>query len=372
MRFHQEAKNNEALNEDARLKFKKMEQRDPETIKLWSLFVKVSMKEYDQLWKKLNTRHDLVLGESFYADKTKNVENVLNKKNLLKESKGARVVFLDPLPPCLIQKTDGASTYACRDLASIFYRFEVLKADKNIYIAGVDHTLHFNQLKKVLDKINNKWARNTLHLSFGMYRFKGQGKLSSRQGKTVRLSDMIKEASNRALKIIRQKNPALKNKEDTAEKIGIGALIFNDLMNDRVKDVDFSWNRMLDFEGDSGPFVQYCHARSASLLKKAGAENLDSKIELKMEPQNLEPIELEWIEKLLEFETACALAFRQFKPHILAVYLLEICHVFSRFYAKKRIIDSPKQADLIQLTRAVKAVLEKGLHLLNISAPQAM
>ena len=372
VRFHQEAKTNDSLNESARLAFKKMEQRDPEITKLWSLFVEVSIKEYNKLWKKLNTRHDLMRGESFYADKTKNVEKVLTKKNLLKESEGAKVVFLDPLPPCLIQKKDGASTYAARDLASIFYRFEVLKADKNIYTAGVDHTLHFNQLKKVLDKINKQWAENTCHLSFGMYRFKGQGKLSSRHGKTVRLADMIQEASQRALKIIKEKNPALKNKEATAEKIACGALIFNDLMNDRIKDVDFSWDRMLDFEGDSGPFVQYCHARSASLLKKAGAENLNSKIELKIKPQDLEPIEREWIEKLLEFETAGEASFRQFKPHILAVYLLDICHVFSRFYSKKRIIGSPKQADLIQLTRAVKAVLKKGLDLLNIESPSAM
>ena len=374
VQFHNKAQKEDSLNEQARQNFKKLEGGNPELLKLWSSFVSVSMKHYQKIWKKLNVQHDLTQGESFFKDKVSEVENFLSNQHILEESEGAHVVFLEKNePPCLIRKKDGASTYAGRDLAGVFYRFEKLKAHKNIYITGVDQTLHFKQIKNVLKKAHQtKWAENTKHLSFGMYRFEGQGKLSSREGQTVSLSDLIDTACSKVLQIISQKNPDLENKKDISESIGIGALIFNDLKNDRIKDVDFSWNHILNFEGNSGPYVQYCHVRCVSLLKKAKIDPLQWETFKPLNMIKCEPLEQELMLILLHFESSFQQAFTQFKPHILANYLLELCRVFSRFYKEYRIINSEEQENRMALVKAVKKVLYKGLSLLNIKAPSAM
>ncbi len=365
VRFHKEA--DEPLNQQARQVFKEME--EGKHLDLWSSFVKTSMQNYDILWKRLGVQHDLVQGESFYRDKTKSVEELLKKKNLLEKSEGALVVFIGEGPPCLIRKGDGASTYACRDLASVFYRFENLKVQKNIYVTGVDHTLHFRQLKKVLEKIDLKWAKNTIHLPFGMYRFKGKGKLSSRKGQSVSLSDLMDQSVSMVLNIIKEKNPSLKNKEEVAESVGIGALVFNDLMNDRVRDVDFSWDKILDFEGDSGPYIQYCHVRCVSVMQKAGLKEEWSDLPIQNE---LEDLELRLMEVLLDFESKLSQAFNKYSPHILASYLLDLCRIFNQFYAKYRIIDSPNMLFRAGLVKAVRRVLNRGLWLLNIKSPLSM
>lgn len=365
VKFHKEA--DESLNQSARQVFKEMEEGSH--LDLWSSFVKTSMQNYQILWKRLGVQHDLVQGESFYRDKTKAVEELLRKKNLLEKSEGALVVFMDDDPPCLIRKGDGASTYACRDLASVLYRFENLKVQKNIYVTGVDHTLHFRQLKKVLAKINSEWAENTIHLPFGMYRFKGKGRLSSRKGQSVSLSDLMDESVSMVLKIIKEKNPSLENKEKVAEMVGLGALVFNDLMNDRVKDVDFSWDKILDFERGSGPYVQYCHVRCASLIQKTGVQKEWSELPVQSE---LEYLELRLMETLLDFESQMNRAFSKYSPHILSSYLLDLCRIFNQFYAKYRIIDSPNMAFRVGLVKVVKRVLNRGLWLLNIKSPLAM
>ena len=365
VRFHKEA--DDSLNQQARAVFKEME--EGRHLDLWSSFVETSMQNYHILWKRLGVQHDLIRGESFYKDKTQFVEKRLKEKNLLKESEGAWVVFIDKDPPCLIKKGDGASTYACRDLAGVFDRFENLKVQKNIYVTGVDHTLHFRQLKKVLAKLNPDWAENTIHLPFGMYRFKGKGKLSSRQGQSVSLSELMDESVSMVLKIIKEKNPSLKNKEETAEDVGIGALIFNDLMNDRIRDIDFSWQKILDFEGNSGPYVQYCHVRCVSLIQKTNVE--DRWLGLSVQSE-LEDLEQKLIETLLEFETQFNQAFNKYSPHILSSYLLDLCRIFNQFYAKCRIMDSPNMPFRMELVKVVKRVLSRGLWLLNIKAPSAM
>ena len=366
VKFHEEA--NDVLNKEARQFFLEME--DGKHLDLWSQFVDVSLKEYDSVWKRLGVSHDLVRGESFYKDKTKRVENILKQKKLLEKSEGARVVFVKDGPPCLIQKSDGASTYSARDLASVFYRFEELKSDWNIYVTGVDHSLHFKQLNQVLQKINPNWAEKTLHLSFGMYRFKGEGRLSSREGKTVSLSALMDEAQSRALKIIQEKNPSLADKEEVSEIVGIGSLIFNDLINDRVKDIDFSWDKILDFEGNSGPYVQYSYVRCMSLLKKTD-QSVEEYKGLKIQ-ESLASEERQLIEALLEFETLLKVSFKKYKPHILAAHLLEISRVFSRFYKNCRIIDSSQKDFRIELVKASAKVISKGLELLNIKTPHAM
>ena len=263
---------------------------------------------------------------------------------------------------------DQAIKSSCRDLASVIYRFKTLKADQNIYVTGIDHQLHFRQIKQVLEKINPKWNKQTLHLPFGMYQFKGAGKLSSRKGQSVDLLDLMNQSAGKVLDLINEKNPNLEDKEKIAESVGIGALIFNDLANDRIKDVEFSWDKILNFEGDSGPFVQYCYVRCLSLLKKSSAKAV---IEDLKNVSNIEE-ELEWLEKLLEFESQLAKAFKQFKPHILSIYLLELCHLFNRFYSRNRILNSSKQNFRLALVTVTKNILKQGLELLNISAPQAM
>ena len=367
VKFHEEAKKNPELIQRAQKTFKEME--EGQHLDLWSSFIDISMEHYNSLWKRLDVKHDKVLGESFYRDQVQKVEKVLEEKNILKESQGAKVVFLEEGPPCLIRKSDGASTYSCRDLASIFYRFEKLKATKNIYVTGVDHVLHFKQLKEVMGQVHSLWGEQTLHLGFGMYRFKGQGKLSSRGGKSVSLEELMDQSVERALKIIEEKNPSLKNKEEVAEQVGLGALVFNDLVNDRVKDIDFSWEKALDFDGDSGPYVQYCHVRCASLIKKAGVSETWNDLGSVSE---LDSLELQLVESLLEFETYFQQSFNRYKPHILATYLIQLCRVFSRFYAHCRIMDSSRQTLRVELVKVTKRVLKKGLELLNIKAPLEM
>ena len=367
VRFHKEAEQDPQKLKEATDLFQKLEAGDSSLKKLWKTFVKLSLKNYKQYWEILNTKHDLVLGESFYRKFTKDLVCRLNHENLLKKSEGAEVVFLEDMPPCIIVKSDGASTYAARDLCSAIYRFEKLKADRNIYITGTDQNLHFKQIFKTLEKINPSWSQNCLHLSFGMYRFKGEGKMSTRKGQSIYLKDVIEQSIERVKKIIEKRRPELKNKNKIAEQVGIGAIVFNDLMSDRIKDVDFDWNKILDFEGSSGPFIQYTHVRCLSLLKKV------PKIKKKKFSENFpqgEELQLMWL--LLQFEEAILQSFQHFKPHILARYLLDLSKEFNRFYASERILDSKNQEDLLLLVDTVRRTLNQGLRLLNIPTPSKM
>ncbi len=366
IRFHKEAK--EETQKQARELFQKLERGDPELKKLWSRFVALSLKNYEKYWKALNITHDLVLGESFYAPLVNDLKQSLKDKKLLKKSLGAEVVFLEEgTVPCLISKSDGASTYSARDLASLIYRFEKLKAHKNIYITGSDQILHFQQVLQVAGKLKAQWKEQSLHLSFGMYRFKGEGKMSSRQGEAVFLKDILEQVVERVEKIIQERNPELKNKKEISWQVGVGALIFNDLMNDRVKDVDFEWSKVLDFEGRSGPFVQYSLVRSRSLLRR-NKKPLPKKFSLP--PDGIEEKRLIW--RLLSFEEAVFLSLKNFKPHILARYLLDLAKEFNRFYAAQRVLGHQRELDLLLLTKAVHRSLYRGLEILNVPRPKAM
>ena len=367
VRFYKEAEQDPEKLKQATDLFQKLEKGDPALEKLWKKFVDLSLKDYDKYWKYLNVKHDLVLGESFYRKFTEDLKSRLRKKNLLQKSDGAEVIFLEDMPPCLIVKSDGASTYGARDLSSAIYRFETLKADKNIYITGTDQKLHFKQVFQALNKMKFPWSKDCLHLSFGMYRFKGEGKMSTRKGQAIYLKDVLHQSIERVEKIIEERRPELENKKQIAEQVGIGAIVFNDLMNDRIKDVDFNWNKVLDFEGNSGPFVQYTHVRCLSLLKKAEgimktkfSENFPTK----------EEINLIWL--LLAFEEAVFQSFKHFKPHLLARYLLDLSREFNRFYASEPILDSDKKEDLILLVDTVRRVLHKGLSILNVPIPSTM
>ena len=367
VRFYKEAESEEENLESARKLFQQLEHGDEDLKKLWQWFVELSLKSYDTYWKLLNVKHDLVLGESFYIQFMEDLKSRLLEKQLLKKSEGAEVVFLEvSSAPCLIFKSDGASTYSARDLASLIYRFENLNADRNIYITGSDQNLHFKQIFEVAGKISPQWVSKNLHLSFGMYRFKGEGKMSSRQGQAVYLKDILDQAIERVRKIIEERNLSLQEKEKISQQVAVGAVVFYDLAQDCIKDIDFEWSKVLDFNGDTGPFVQYSLVRMNSLLKKANISPSQKFV------SSFEPDEevLAW--KLLAFESVCFQSLQKFKPHILARYLLDLSKEFNRFYNQHRIIGHEREADRLLLTQASYKVLFRGLEILNIPRPQAM
>ncbi len=371
VRFHTEAESNEQLQKVGAETFRRLEDGDPVVTKIWKMVVEISLKEYSRMWALLGVKHDLVRGESFYNDRLKPVEQLLEKRGLLIESDGAMVVRLDDenMTPCLIRKTDGASLYATRDLASALYRHEELHADLSLYVVGAEQTLHFRQVFSVLKKLGYEWATGSHHISFGMYRFKDIGKMSSRTGNVILLEEVLTKAIEMVKVIIAKKNPSLQNANQVADQVGVGAIIFNDLMNDRVKNVEFDWEKVLDFEGDSGPYVQYCHVRCSSLIRKFGKA-----VQFEMPGELDHPEEQDLVRLLLAFPDVTKSAFEGFKPHLVATYLLDLCRLFSQFYTKHRILgeDAKIEASRMALVAAVQLVLGRGLALLNIQTPEAM
>lgn len=370
VRFHEEAAKDPAIEDEGSRMFKRLEDGDNEIKKIWQKFVDISLKDYNRVWSMLGVRHDKVIGESFYNDLMKPVEKELEEKKLLEESDGAMVVRLDSadMPPCLIRKSDGASLYATRDLASAIYRKENLKADLNLYVVGMDQTLHFRQVFKVLELMGRSWHKDCHHIGFGMYRFK-DGKLSTRSGNVIFLEDVLKQAIDRVRDFMVDRGTDVPDLEKVARQVGVGAVVFNDLFSDRVKNVEFDWDRVLDFEGDSGPYVQYCGVRCASLIRKYG-----KKIHDEMKEELTSPEEVELIRTLIGFDAVLKNSFSNFKPHILAGYLIDVCHKFGQFYNKQRILgEAPDlEAARMSLVMATLKILEKGLGLLSIELPDAM
>lgn len=372
VKFHEEAEKNPELELKAAAVFKRLEDGDQEIRKIWQMIVEFSLKDYDRLLNGLlKIKHDAVLGESFYTDKMDAVVNQLKQKGLLQESEGAQVVFFDEkenMPPCIIKKSDGASIYATRDLATAIYRHDVMKADELLYVVGQDQTLHFRQVFKVLEMMGMEWAKTCHHISFGLYRFK-EGKMSTRAGRVVLFEDVITQAIELVQKMIEEKNPTLEDKATVARQVAMGAVIFNDLVNDRVKNVEFDWDRILSVEGDSGPYVQYTVVRCKSILRKFGkAAPQVASLEMAQDEER------KLVFQLLQFEDILTGAYKQYRPNILAQYLLELCANFSHFYHKCRILgEAPEvEASRIALVAATERVLTQGLKIMNIEAPEAM
>jgi arginyl-tRNA synthetase len=373
VRFHDEAEKNPELEKLGAEAFRKLENGDLEIQKIWKMIIDESFKEYNKLYNLLGIKHDIVLGESFYNDKLSDVVKRLEDAKLLKDSEGAKVVFFDQkekMPPCLVMKSDGASIYATRDLATAIYRREVQKADELLYVVGVDQSLHFRQVFRVLELLGYDWPKHCHHIVFGQYRFK-EGKMSTRKGKVVLFEDMIYQAIDLVAKMIDEKNPEMapQDKKTVATQVAIGAIVFNDLVNDRVKNVDFDWERVLNLEGDSGPYVQYMNVRCKSILRKyakpvppSPGKKLDS------------PEEEKLVFSLMQFEHVVEVAYRQFKPNVVAQYLLELCRDFSHFYHKNRILGEAAEveASRITLVDATSKVLTEGLRILNIPSPEMM
>ena len=378
VRFHREAESSKDLDQKGAQTFIRLEEGDPEIVRLWKMFVDISMKEYQRLWDRLGVKHDLVRGESFYSDHLEPTIKLLEEKGLLKESQGAFVVEMgEGETPCLIKKSDGASLYATRDIASAIYRHDVLGCDTNFYVVGVDQTLHFDQVFKTLKLMGFHWAKDCHHISFGMYRFKGQGKMSTRKGRAIFLEDVLNKAVDLVKDIIAKKNPDLKNKDEIAEQVGVGAVIFNDLVNDRVKDVDFNWDKVLDFEGDSGPYIQYTQVRCLSVMEKFQVQKKESHF-----PQNyhwkginFKSEETYLIASLLYYESVLRGAYERSKPNILAHYLLNLSQAYNSFYNKYRILNAENpqiSENRVLLTQHTQKVLSAGLQVLNISSPSKM
>ncbi|TFD99985.1 arginine--tRNA ligase [Jeotgalibacillus sp. R-1-5s-1] len=367
VRFHDEATNNENLNEQGRSWFKMLEDGDEKAVRLWTWFRDVSLDAFEQIYELMGVSFDSYQGEAFYNDKMHEVVEKLDEAGLLEESDGARVVRLDELnlPPCLIQKSDGATLYATRDLAAAYYRVNTLKADKLFYVVGNEQSLHFKQLKEVLKRLGENWADELTHIPFGMMLKDGK-KMSTRKGKVVLLENVLKESIELAAKTIEEKNPSLPNKEKVAKQVGIGAVFFHDLKVFRQNDVEFSLENMLRFEGETGPYVQYTHARASAILRKAEGQSTAEAF------SSFGEAERPLVQLLAAFPDKIAQAFDQLDPSIIAKYVVQTAQAFNQYYAHEAILNHEHSAERLALVKAVVTVLDEGLRLLGLEAPEEM
>lgn len=366
VQFHEEAEHNEALNEQARNAFKALEDGDEEATKLWQWFRDASLEEFKEIYQMLDVSFDSYNGEAFYNDKMDRGINELKEKQLLEQSDGALVVQLNNMPPCLITKNDGASLYATRDLAAALYRKEKYNPSKVFYVVGNEQSLHFKQLFAVLEKMGYSWANELVHVPFGMMLMGGK-KMSTRKGKVVLLADVLNEAIEAAMKNIMEKNPSLQNKEQVAKEVGIGAVIFNDLKNDRMHDIEFDIEQMVTFEGETGPYVQYTNARIQTLLKKGLYVLNDASLSFIDEDAWLV------IKQLDEFPFVIEKSFINADPSQLAKYSLQLARSFNKYYANTKMIsEDHKQYDRLTVAYAVSTVLQESLRLLGLASPKEM
>ncbi|MFY0543474.1 arginine--tRNA ligase [Brevibacillus sp. H7] len=372
VRFHEEAEKDPTLEDLGREWFKKLEDGDEEAKRLWQWFRDESLKEFMKIYELMGVHFDSFHGEAFYNDKMDRVVAMLEEKGLLVESEGALVVPLDEydMPPCLIKKSDGATLYATRDLAAALYRHETYDFAKALYVVGGEQRLHFQQLYKVLEKMGFEWAKEMYHVPFGMMLKDGK-KMSTRKGKVVLLEEVLAQAIADVLKVIEEKNPTLVNKEAVARQVGVGAVIFHDLKNFRLNDINFSWEEMLTFEGETGPYVQYTHARACSLLRKGGYQPG----EVKLAEGSLDSKEAWAVITLLNsFPEVIDRARENFDPSQIGKYVIDLAQQFNKFYANVRILaeEDAIKASRLQLVAAVVVVLKEGLRLLGLQAPEEM
>lgn len=367
VKFHEEAEKNPGLDDEGRRAFKLLEDKDPESIRLWKWFSEESIKEFNETYNLLGINNfDSYQGESFYNDKMDRVVDELEEKKLLEISEGASVVKLDgDIAPALIKRTDGATLYITRDLAAAIYRKETYKFDEALYVVGNEQTLHFNQLKQVLNKLGYDWSDDIHHIPFGMILQDGK-KMSTRHGKSVKLHDVLVEAINLAHKYIEDRD--LDNKEEISNKIGVGAVIFNDLKNYRTNDIEFNLEDILKFEGETGPYIQYTYARIMSLLNNQKNIGVDF--------NNTIISEYEWylIFKLYQFNDIVKQAKEGYDPSLVAKYLIDIAQDFNKWYANEKFItdDDYQTESRLLVAGATSIVLKEGMRLLGIEALNKM
>lgn len=374
IRINDLCKEDESVLEQCRDNFKKLEDGDEYCVKIWQKFRELSLKEFQRIYDLLDIQFDSWNGEAFYTDKLQEVKDILEKNNKLVESEGARVVDLskEDMPPCIIEKSNGSTTYATRDLAAILYRARTYNFDKALYVTSYEQILHFKQVfetAKYLD-LDEKYTNGLVHVPYGMVMLK-TGKMSTRDGNVVKIEDLLKEAIAKVKIIIENKNPELENKEDIATKVGIGAVIFNDLYNSRIKDEIFDWDIMLNFNGETGPYMQYIYVRTKSVLEKAGyiPKLKDVNLDKLLDEDSVKVIKL-----LYQFNDKIMQAIEKYEPYIVARYLIEVAKTYSSFYNNNKIIcdDKEVQDARIYLTYATGIVLKTGAALLGIKMPDKM
>ena len=377
-KFHVEVEEHPELEDEARAIFTKLEQGSKEEVELWQWFREESLKEFQRVYDMLGIEFDSYNGESFYSDKMPRFENELSDKGLLKESNGAQVVDLEEykLGTALIKKSDGSSLYITRDIAAAVYRKENYDFYKNIYVVATQQNLHFQQLFKILELMGYDWANQCVHVPFGMVRLE-EGTMSTRHGRVVFLEDVLNGAIEKTREIIEEKNPNIENLEEITSQVGIGAVVFNELSNNRIKDYTFKWDQILNFDGETGPYVQYTHARCASLLRKAG-EDIVAKAQ---DPKNVDFALLaksdsayELTKLIYAFPGVVEQAGEKYEPSIITRHIIDIAQCFNKFYHDEHIIvdDEVEKTSKIALVIATKRVIATGIGLLGMKAPERM
>lgn len=373
IKFDAEVQKDSTLQEEARAWFARMEQAEEEALAFWKWFKEISLKEFDRVYKLLNIEFDSCQGESFYMDKVPALVEELKEKHLLTESDGANIVNLDQynMPPCLITKKDGSSIYHSRDMAAAIYRKKTYDFNQCLYVTGAEQKLHFAQVFKALEVMGYEWAKDLHHIPYGLVIMDGK-KVSTRKGNLLYAEDILKEAVSRALAAIEEKNPGMKEKEETAKKIGIGAVIYHDLVNQLIKDVTFSWEEVLNFDGMTAPYIQYTYARAGSIRKKAGRKNME---EEKGNAEYLKDnISYELVKLVGHYPDVIKEAAEKYEPSVLARYVYILAVQFNKFYQECRILTAEegyREARLL-LCKAVQKTIEDAMSLLGIECPEEM
>lgn len=372
VKFNDESKKDKSLIVEAREWFVKMEQNDAEALGYWDWFKDISMIEFERIYDLLGISFDSYLGESFYRNKVPALVEQLKEKGLLVESQGAQVIDLEKynMPPCLITKSDGGSIYHSRDIAAILYRKEQYNFEKCLYVTGLEQSLHFKQIFTAIEVMGYDWSDGLIHVPYGLVSLAGE-KLSTRNGTIIYAEDILKEAIERANNAIIEKNPTLDDKDAIAKKVGVGAIIFHDLFNQRIKNVDFSWKKVLNFDGATGPYAQYTYARAKSVLRKYGKAIATDGIDYAVLTDD---VSYNLVKTLAGYEDAVINAAEKYEPSVVARYVITLATAFNKFYHDCAILqaeEKEKKARLY-LTDAVQKVLCEACGLLGMECPEEM
>ena len=371
IKFHDEAEKHPEMEDEARAWFTKLENGDKEAKDLWQWFRDESLKEFARVYDLLDIEFDSYNGESFYSDKMDRIINIIKDKGILKQSEGTNIVDLEEynMPPALITKNDGSTLYMTRDLAAALYRKENYDFEKCIYVVGSQQSLHFQQLFKVLELVGFEWAKDMIHVPFGMVALE-EGTMSTRKGRVVFLEDVLKQAIEKTKETMLAKNPNALNVDEIARQVGVGAVVFQELSNSRIKDYTFSWDKTLSFDGETGPYVQYTHARCCAVLRKANEEvTTDINYELLNNEDSSEVLKV-----IGSFNKAIITSLRKNEPHIITRFVLDLAQAFNKFYHDNPILvdDLELRKSRLALVLATRQTLENGLNLLGIKAPERM
>lgn len=372
VRFNKVEKEDAKYKEYAVEALKKLEAGDKETVDLWKWIIKISLEDYEKIYNLIGCKFDSFNGEAFYIDKTDRVIEEIKAKNLLEESEGAYVVRMDDdtMPPCIILTSAGTTIYATRDLAALLYRIDTYNFDKCLYLVGNEQKLHFKQIFSVLAKMGyEEYAKKCEHISFGLILDETGEKIGSRKGNIITLKEIFNEAIEKSLKLIEEKNPDLENKEEVAKMVGVGAIVFNDLADNRAKDEIFDWNQILNFAGETGPYMQYAYVRTQSILRKAGYIPETADFSKLLDNEAMEVVKL-----IANFTNTVIEAAAKNEPSILSRYLIDLSQSYSKFYKQNHVICDEKEVQdaRLLLTKIVGDIIKNGLGLLGIECPERM